>query len=178
MTIAEVTETLRGHDLVVVIGAQVFRYYPYVPGEYLPEGTELLQITADPFLTGAAQVGDSLLSDTLLALRQLIPLIEATSGRPTPKPLDRSPGRVEAAHAPLEPVQVYSALNVLRPANSALVNESTSTMADQERWLPTVNPARSSPPAAVASAGECPGQWAWLWGSCRRPQAHRHRNDR
>ena len=28
MTIAEVTETLRGHDLVVVIGAQVFRYYP------------------------------------------------------------------------------------------------------------------------------------------------------
>jgi benzoylformate decarboxylase len=140
MTIAEVTETLRGHDLVVVIGAQVFRYYPYVPGEYLPEGTELLQITADPFQAGAAQVGDSLLSDTLLALQQLIPLIEAKSGRPTPKPLDRSPGRVETAHAPLEPTQVYSALNVLRPANSALVNESTSTMADQERWLPTVNP--------------------------------------
>ena len=45
MTIAGVTEILRGHDLVVVIGAQVFRYYPYVAGEYLPEGTELLQIT-------------------------------------------------------------------------------------------------------------------------------------
>jgi len=99
MTIAEVTETLRGHDLVVVIGAQVFRYYPYVPGEYLPEGTELLQITADPFLAGAAQVGDSLLSDTLLALRQLVPLIETKSGRPTPKPLDRSPGSGEPRRA-------------------------------------------------------------------------------
>ena len=140
MTIAEVTETLRGHDLVVVIGAQVFRYYPYVPGEYLPEDTELLQITADPFLAGAAQVGDSLLSDTLLALRQLTPLIDAKTGRPTPKPLDRTAGRVESAPAPLEPVQVYSALNVLKPANAALVNESTSTMAEQERWLPTVHP--------------------------------------
>ena len=34
----------------MVIGAQVFRYYPYVAGEYLPEGTELLQITSDPGL--------------------------------------------------------------------------------------------------------------------------------
>jgi benzoylformate decarboxylase len=40
----------------------------------------------------------------------------------------------------LKPVQVYSALNVLKPANAALVNESTSTMAEQERWLPTVHP--------------------------------------
>jgi Thiamine pyrophosphate enzyme, central domain len=38
MTIAGATEILQGHDLVVVIGAQVFRYYPYVAGEYLPEG--------------------------------------------------------------------------------------------------------------------------------------------
>jgi benzoylformate decarboxylase len=61
MTIAGVTELLQGHDLAVVIGAQVFRYYPYVPGEYLPDGTELLQITTDPGLAGAAPVGDSLL---------------------------------------------------------------------------------------------------------------------
>ena len=46
MTIAEANQVLEGHDLVVVIGAQVFRYYPYVAGDYLPEGTELLQIAA------------------------------------------------------------------------------------------------------------------------------------
>jgi len=72
LTIAGVAEVLRGHDLVVVIGAQVFRYYPYVAGEYLPEGSELLQITADPALAGAAPVGDSLISDTRLALEQLV----------------------------------------------------------------------------------------------------------
>ena len=43
MTIAEVNQVVHGHDLVIVIGAQVFRYYPYVAGEYLPEGTDLLQ---------------------------------------------------------------------------------------------------------------------------------------
>jgi benzoylformate decarboxylase len=68
MTIAGAEETLRGHDLAIVIGAQVFRYYPYVAGEYLPEGTDLLQITNDPGLAAAAPVGDSLLGDSLLAL--------------------------------------------------------------------------------------------------------------
>ena len=44
-------KTLRGHDLAIVIGAQVFRYYPYVAGDYLPEGTDLLQTTGKVGLT-------------------------------------------------------------------------------------------------------------------------------
>ena len=31
-------EALRGHDTVLVVGAPVFRYYPHVPGDYLPDG--------------------------------------------------------------------------------------------------------------------------------------------
>ena len=83
LTVAGVSEVLRGHDLVVVIGAQVFRYYPYVAGEYLPEGSELLHITADPRLAGAAPVGDSLIGDPRLALEQLVGLIDDRgTGRP------------------------------------------------------------------------------------------------
>ena len=48
MSVKTISDRLAGHDLAVVIGAEVFRYYPYVPGDYLPAGTELLQITADP----------------------------------------------------------------------------------------------------------------------------------
>jgi benzoylformate decarboxylase len=84
MTIAGVSELLQGHDLVVVIGAQVFRYYPYVAGDYLPEGTELLQITSDPTLAGAAPVGDSLLGDALLALEELLGMVSDLSDRQTP----------------------------------------------------------------------------------------------
>ena len=63
MSVKTISDRLAGHDLVVVIGAEVFRYYPYVPGELLPVGTELLQITASPEVAGAARVGDSLLGD-------------------------------------------------------------------------------------------------------------------
>ena len=84
MTIAEVNQVLHGHDLVIVIGAQVFRYYPYVAGEYLPEGTDLLQITVDPHLAAAAPVGDSLLGDSRLALEQLVDMVDDHIGRKVP----------------------------------------------------------------------------------------------
>src|SRR5580693_3707812 len=41
MSVKTISGRLAGHDLAVVIGAEVFRYYPYVPGDYLPAGTEL-----------------------------------------------------------------------------------------------------------------------------------------
>src|SRR6266487_305984 len=53
MSVKIVSDRLAGHDLVVVIGAEAFRYYPYVPGDFLPAGTELLQITADPEVAAA-----------------------------------------------------------------------------------------------------------------------------
>ena len=84
MTIAEVNQVLQGHDLVIVIGAQVFRYYPYVAGEYLPEGTDLIQLTADPHLASVAPVGDSLLGDVRIGLEQLVDLIDAPVGRRRP----------------------------------------------------------------------------------------------
>ena len=38
-------DKLAGHDLMPVVGAPVFRDYPYVPGRYLREGCGLLHIT-------------------------------------------------------------------------------------------------------------------------------------
>jgi benzoylformate decarboxylase len=137
MTVAGVTEVMRGHDLVVVVGAQVFRYYPYVAGEYLPEGTELLQITSDPGLAGAAPVGDSLLGDALLVLDQLAGMIEQRSDRPVPAAQAPRPSVSTAATAPLTTDAVWSTLSAVKPADSPLVTESTSTMAQQLRWLPT-----------------------------------------
>src|ERR1700761_7976213 len=149
MTIAGVTEVLRGHDLVVVIGAQVFRYYPYVAGEYLPEGTELLQITSDPGLAGAAPVGDSLLGDPLLVLDQLVGLIDQRSDRVTATHPSRQAVPAEDT-APLSPDAVWSTLADVKPADSPLVTESTSTMAQQLRWLPTT---RAGGFFATASGG-------------------------
>ena len=140
MTVAGVSETLRGHDLVVVIGAQVFRYYPYVAGEYLPEGTELLHITNDPRLAGAAPVGDSVLADALLALEQLVELVDDHSDRPVPAAQAPTTPVDLTGSAPLEPDAVWSTLASVKPADSPLVTESTSTMAQQLRFLPSTRP--------------------------------------
>jgi benzoylformate decarboxylase len=96
MTIAGATEVMRGHDVVMVIGAQVFRYYPYVAGDYLPEGTELLQITSDPGLAGAAPVGESILGDSRLALEKLLDAVTDAPDRAAPAPLARKHSGVMA----------------------------------------------------------------------------------
>ena len=135
-----VSDGLTGHDLVVVIGAEVFRYYPWVPGDILPAGTELLHISADPATTGAARVGDSLLSDPRLAVERLTELVEQGTDRTPPEPMSRPRKPSAALSSPLTPAEVHAALNAARPAHAAIVYESTSTMADQVEWLPTVEP--------------------------------------
>jgi len=74
---------LDGFDLVLVVGAEVWRYYPYVPGEVVPPGLALLQITNDPHDAATALVGDSLLSDARLALEGLYQLLRSTLDRPS-----------------------------------------------------------------------------------------------
>jgi benzoylformate decarboxylase len=62
------SEKLQGHDVALIIGAPVFRYYPFVPGPYLPAGLRLLHISDDATETARAPVGDSLLGDAVLSL--------------------------------------------------------------------------------------------------------------
>ena len=58
-----------------MIGAPFFRYYPYVPGPYLPTGLRLLTVSDDPAETARAPVGDSLLGDAVLSLIALKDLL-------------------------------------------------------------------------------------------------------
>ncbi len=138
LTIAGVNEAVQGHDLVIVIGAQVFRYYPYVAGEYLPEGTAVLQITADPHLASIAPVGDSLLGDMGTVLEQLLHLVEVPTERQVPAGLSRDTHpEIPMASAPLLPNDVYAVLSSVKPDDAAVVMESTSTLAELIHWLPT-----------------------------------------
>jgi benzoylformate decarboxylase len=138
LTIAGVSDALAGHDLVLVIGAQVFRYYPFVAGEYLPEGTDVLHITADPHLAAIAPVGDSLIGDMGTVLEELLHLVEVPSDRKAPPGLTRDfTGDIPAASAPLMPNDVYAVLSSVKPDDAAVVMESTSTLADLITWWPT-----------------------------------------
>jgi len=140
MSIRGISETLRGHDLVVVIGDEVFRYYAYITGTYLPEGAALLHLTANPGRAAAAPVGDSLLGDTRLALEGLIDIVEPRDAAS----VDRSasaPGPDASANIPLSPADAYAAIASAKPVRAVLVNEATSTVTERSAWLPVTRPA-------------------------------------
>jgi benzoylformate decarboxylase len=144
IAIGPMCETLRGHDLVIVIGAQVFRYYPFVAGDYLPEGTELLQVTNDPYDAGAAIVGDSLLSDAKLALEAFIDAVPAVKSRPALAPALTSrhidTKLPSPPNSPLTALEAFAALSELRPDNAIVVNETASNFADFLQVWPIVKP--------------------------------------
>ena len=131
---------LNGFDLAVVVGAPVFRYYPYIAGPVLPPGCQLLHITNDPGDAASALVGDSLLGDAKLALEGLLALVEEGSSRVAPKPLNIPRALPSPPNAPLTAGEVYAALSELRPENAILVQESPSNVMDLSLWWPTVKP--------------------------------------
>src|ERR687890_2861689 len=92
----QVAEQLSGYDVVLVIGAPVFLYYPYVPGPVVEEGTKVLQITGDPYKATRAAVGTSVVGNVDLAVRRLMGLLPEKADRPAP-PVRKAPPTPEAA---------------------------------------------------------------------------------
>ncbi len=146
--IGPLSERLKGHDVAIVIGAPVFRYYPYVAGEYLPAGLRLLHISDDPAETARAPVGDSLVGDAVLATRALVDLVEAraSGGASRPKLAHRmAPHPAAEPKSSASPVptaaEVFAALAEVRPPHAVLVEESPSNLADLHRHWPITEPA-------------------------------------
>jgi benzoylformate decarboxylase len=122
--IGPVTETLKGRDLIVVIGSSVFPYYPYIPGPLLPEGASLVAITSDPDEAARAPMGDVILSDVGLALRALVTEVgEANRAEPTPLP---EPSAGDESD-PMTPTMVHNTLAQVFPDDGIVVLESPSS---------------------------------------------------
>lgn len=135
-----ISQILASHDLLVVIGAPVFRYYPWVPGAVVPEGAALLQITSDPTDAGSALVGDSLLSDTKLALEALLDLIESGTSRPAPPQSPAKPSLPEKLSTPLSADELFGVLSEVRPEGAIVVEESPSNFMEFRAWWPAKSP--------------------------------------
>ncbi|MBV8236877.1 MAG: benzoylformate decarboxylase [Acidimicrobiia bacterium] len=146
--IAPLSKKLEGHDVALVVGAPVFRYYPHVPGPYLPTGLRLLHVSDDPAETARAPVGDSLLGDAVLSLAALKELL----GRPTPRTTKAheviahrmaphpSGGAKASGDGRLTAAQVFHALHSVVPADTVLVEESPSNLPDLHAAWPITKP--------------------------------------
>ena len=130
-------EKLKGHDVVLVVGAPVFRYYPYVPGEYLPAGTRLIHFTDDPNEAARAPVGDAILGDAALACAMLADAVTASDRPlPTPRPAQSAPEQT----TPMTADFLFHALAGARPEGAVLVQESPSNMKPMHMRLPATKP--------------------------------------
>ncbi len=144
--IKSLSDKLAGHDVAIVIGAPVFRYYPYVAGEYIPQGLRLLHVTDDPSEAGRAPVGDSLLCDAVLAVEQLTGLVAARPARTAaiskqPHGMAAHPAAPEpAAGSVLSAAQLFRAVRSVVPENAILVEESPSNLGELHAAWPVDKP--------------------------------------
>jgi len=119
-----ISKALTGRDLVVVIGAPVFRYYPQIAGPYLPEGTSLIHLTNDPDEAARAPVGDAIVADLRSAAEAVLSRVDQTSrNAPAPRDPVTDPGSVTA---PLAPEALWSTVGLNLPDDTLLVTEAGS----------------------------------------------------
>jgi benzoylformate decarboxylase len=129
--IGALSETLKGHDLVLVVGSSVFPYYPYIPGALLPDGTSLIALTSDPREAARAPMGDAILGDVALALQELVRLTgESDRAAPEPRPAAPDPPTAE----PMSGSEAMAALADAWPEDGiAVVEAPSSTLAVRNR---------------------------------------------
>jgi len=121
--IGPVAETLKGRDLIVVVGSSVFPYYPYIPGPLLPEGAELVAITSDPDEAARAPMGDAIVADVALTLKALVAEVpEGDRAEPDPLP---DPGAGEEMD-PISPTMANHTLAGVLPEDAIVVLEAPS----------------------------------------------------
>ncbi|GAA1976657.1 benzoylformate decarboxylase [Amycolatopsis minnesotensis] len=123
--IADISKAMEGHDLVLVLGAPVFRYHQHVPGPYLPEGARLVQVTGDAEAAARAPMGQALVADPGAVIEALLGLPARDGAEPDFVPNPEPAVSGDALH----PEQVFAALRDTQPADTRYVVESTSTNA-------------------------------------------------
>lgn len=136
------SDRLQDYDVVMVIGAPVFRYYPWVPGSYLPNDLQLLHITDDPNESARAPVGDSLMGDAVLSLELLESLVtqrtQAVSS-PIKQPHGMAPHPAPSrsdSDGKMTALELFQAVRAACPANTIIMEESPSNIAElHTAWL-------------------------------------------
>ena len=156
--IGAIAETLKEHDLVFVAGSSVFPYYPYIPGPFLADGSELVALTSDPGEAARAPMGDAIVGDVGRGLAALVDLVgESDRSAPAARPPAGDPPEGE----PMSGSQAVAALAAAWPEDGIAVLEApSSTMAMRNRLRLGRPAATTSAPAAGSASASGRGRRA------------------
>jgi benzoylformate decarboxylase len=124
------TDQLANYDTVIVLGAPVFLYYAYVPGDPIRPGTKLFQITNSPADASRALAGASIVGNIGAAMQYI---------RNHSKPGKRSAAAFRKTSPqplpeyPITPNYLFSTLNKLLPSDAIIAEECPSSKGDLDR---------------------------------------------
>ncbi|MGF1703383.1 benzoylformate decarboxylase [Photobacterium makurazakiensis] len=127
--VAGISTMLEGHDLIMVIGAPVFRYHQHAPGRYLPSGAKLIHLTCDLQEAARAPMGDALVGNISEMMTSLLKETKRVDREmPVPLSVPTLYPDTDSEESPLAPEVVFDELNALAPEDAIYVKESTSTV--------------------------------------------------
>jgi benzoylformate decarboxylase len=130
---AQLSDALREHDLVVVIGAPVFTFHVEGHASIFDGATTLFQITDDPTAAAVSPLGTSIIATMKPALTMLIDLLpEARRAMPACRVLPPAP----AAADPIPADFLLHTLSAAMPADAALVEEAPSHRPAMQKFMP------------------------------------------
>jgi benzoylformate decarboxylase len=130
---AQLSDALRGHDLVVVIGAPVFTFHVEGHAAIFDGATAIFQITDDPTAAAVTPVGTSIIATTKPALTMLLELLpESKRAMPAGRILPPAPG----AGDPIPAEYLLHALATAMPDDAALVEEAPSHRPAMQKFMP------------------------------------------
>jgi len=130
---AQLSDALRDHDLVVVVGAPVFTFHVEGHAEIFFDGTTIFQITCDPTAAAITPTGTTIVGTMRPALTALLGALKATKrALPAPRPRLDPP----QAGDPIPVAYLMHMLSQTMPADAALVEEAPSHRPIMQKYLP------------------------------------------
>ena len=161
---AQLSDALRDHDLVVVIGAPAFTFHVEGHASIFDGATTLFQITDDADAAAIVPVGTSIIATIKPALSMLIDLLPETKrAMPATRILPSAPD----AGDPIPAEYLLHTLSSAMPGDAVLVEEAPSHRPAMQRFMPmrgqdsfytmASGGLGFGLPAAVGIALACPG---------------------
>jgi benzoylformate decarboxylase len=130
---AQLSDALRGHDLVVVIGAPVFTLHVEGHASIFDGATTIFQITDDPTAAAVSPLGASIIATMKPALAKLVDLLpETRRTMPTGRVLPPAP----AAADPIPAEFLLHTLAASMPDDAMLVEEAPSHRLAMQKFMP------------------------------------------
>jgi benzoylformate decarboxylase len=129
----QLSDALRAHDLVVVIGAPVFTFHVEGHASIFDGATTIFQITDDPTAAAVTPVGTSIVATIKPALTTLLELLPETKrAMPVGRVLPPAPKVAD----PLPVEFLLHSLAEAMPDNAALVEEAPSHRPVMHKFMP------------------------------------------